>query len=208
LQYKARFDDVRTSAYRADGRLFGAVCSREILFDLSKLLQFQVEFGCEGESLAGTGLIGGRAVLCIHQATAIPPSGTRWVNPSSVTADGAYDTKHIYDAIINHSADVAIVIPPRINAVEAAGNRSPGQRDRHIAAIRRDGRMKWQASTCYGKRVRVETAIGRYKSIIRPRLRARSFHAQQTEVAIGCAVLNRMLTSARPKSVRRKAKVA
>jgi hypothetical protein len=85
------------------------------------------------------------------------------------TADGAYDGKPVYDAII------------------------------------RDGRMKWQASTGYGRRALVETAIGRYKSIIGRRLRARSFHAQQTEVAIGCAILNRMLDSARPKSVRRKA---
>ena len=48
-----------------------------------------------------------------------------------------------------------------------------------------------------------QTAIGRYKSIIGPRLRARLFPAQQTEAAIGCAVLNRMLACARPKSVRR-----
>ncbi|MBB4346228.1 hypothetical protein GGE56_007708 [Rhizobium leguminosarum] len=63
--------------------------------------------------------------------------------------------------------------------------------------------MKWQVSTGYGKRSLVETAIGRYKSIIGRRLRARSFHAQQTDVAIGCAALNRMLTCARPKSIRR-----
>lgn len=50
-----------------------------------------------------------------------------------------------------------------------------------------DGRMKWQASTGYGKRSLVETAIGRYKAIIGRRLRARSVPAQQTEVAIGCA---------------------
>jgi hypothetical protein len=63
--------------------------------------------------------------------------------------------------------------------------------------------MKWQASNYYGKRSLVETAIGRYKSIIGRRLRARSFPGQQTEVAIGCAVLNRMLACTRPKSVRR-----
>lgn len=124
------------------------------------------------------------------------------------TADGAYDGKPAYDAIINHSVDATIVIPPRINAVDPVGNRPLGQRDLHIAAISRDGRMKWQASTGYGKRALVETAIGRYKSLIGRRLRARSFHAQQTEVAIGCAILNRMLACARPKSVRRKAKVA
>jgi hypothetical protein len=65
--------------------------------------------------------------------------------------------------------------------------------------------MKWQASTGYGKRSLVETAIGRYKALIGRRLRARLFAAQQAEVAIGCAVLNRMLACARPKSVRCKA---
>jgi len=35
------------------------------------------------------------------------------------------------------------------------------------------------------------------------RLPSSSFHAQQTEVAIGCAALNRMLACARPKSIRR-----
>jgi hypothetical protein len=68
--------------------------------------------------------------------------------------------------------------------------------------INTDGLMMWQATTGYGKRSLVETAIGRYKSIIGRRLRARSFGAQQTEVAIGCIVLNRMLACARPKSVR------
>ena len=120
------------------------------------------------------------------------------------TADGAYDGKPTYDSVINHSAAAAIVIPPRANAVEPSDDRPPGQRDQHTAAISRDGRMRWQVSTGYGKRSLVETAIGRYKSIIGPRLRARLFPAQQTEAAIGCAVLNRMLACARPKSVRRK----
>ena len=124
------------------------------------------------------------------------------------TADGAYDGKAIYDAIINHSADAAIIIPPRANAVERAHTEAPVQRNQHIAAIHNDGRMKWQLSTGYGKQSLVETAVGRYKSIIGQHLRARSFQAQQTEVAIGCAILNRMLDCARPKSVRRKSTTA
>ena len=124
------------------------------------------------------------------------------------TADGAYDGKPTYDAVINHSAAVAIVIPPRVNAVELIDDRPSDQRDQHIAAISRDGRMKWQVSRGYGKRSLVETAIGRYKSIIGRRLRARSLPVQQSEVAIGCAVLNRMLACARPKSARRKAATA
>ena len=64
--------------------------------------------------------------------------------------------------------------------------------------------MKWQIATGYGKRSLVETAIGRYKSIVGRRLRARLLAAQQTEVALGCDILNRMLACARPKSVRSK----
>lgn len=49
--------------------------------------------------------------------------------------------------------------------------------------------------------------MGRYKSIIGNRLRSRKFANQQTEVVIGCSVLNRMLDCARPKSVRVKVEI-
>lgn len=124
------------------------------------------------------------------------------------TADGAYDGEPTYKAVTNHSGSATIVIPPRANAIERADTEPLSQRDRHIAAINTDGRMKWQAATSYGKRSLVETAIGRYKFIVGRRLRARSFRTQQTEVAIGCAVLNRMLACARPKSVRYEAATA
>jgi hypothetical protein len=39
--------------------------------------------------------------------------------------------------------------------------------------------------------------MGRYKTLIGPRLRARGFAAQQTEAAIGVAVLNWMLVAGR-----------
>lgn len=55
----------------------------------------------------------------------------------------------------------------------------------------------------FGQRALVETTIGRYKSLIGPRLRTRVFEAQQIEAAIGVAVLNRMLATGRPNSVRR-----
>jgi len=118
------------------------------------------------------------------------------------TADGAYDGNPTYDAVTRHSAGAVVVISPRANAMERPDADPSSQRDRHIVAINTDGRMKWQVATGYGKRSLVETAIGRYKSIIGHRLRARSFAAQRTEVAIGCSVLNRMLACARPKSVR------
>ena len=118
------------------------------------------------------------------------------------TADGAYDGGPSYGAVLKHSVTARIVIPPRITAMESDDTGPPGQRDDHIRAIANDGRLKWQTATGYGRRALIETAIGRYKGLIGRRLRARSFPAQQTEVAIGCAVLNRMTARARPQSVR------
>lgn len=118
------------------------------------------------------------------------------------TADGAYDGDPIYDAVLGRSPEAKVVIPPRSTAVVRADAEPPSQRDLHIASIQTVGRLRWQASTGYGKRALVETTMGRYKGIIRPRLRARSFAAQQTEAAIGVAILNQTLATARPKSVR------
>ena len=120
-----------------------------------------------------------------------------------VTADGAYDGTPTYQTIAAHGDEIAVVIPPRSTAV-ARGEPGPlSQRDRHLEMIAEQGRLSWQAATDYGQRSLVETTMGRYKALIGPRLRARGFPAQQTEAAIGAAVLNRMLAAGRPDSVRR-----
>ena len=64
------------------------------------------------------------------------------------------------------------------------------------------GRLGWQEISGYGERALVETAMGRYKSIVGRKLRARDWRGQKTEAAIGVAVLNRMLAAGRPNSVR------
>lgn len=120
-----------------------------------------------------------------------------------VIADGAYDGAPTYQTIAQHGDGIEVVIPPRSTAVASCELGPPTQRDRHLAAIGEHGRLGWQQATGYGQRALVETTMGRYKALIGPRLRARGFAAQQTEAAIGVAVLNRMLTAARPKSVRR-----
>lgn len=81
-------------------------------------------------------------------------------------ADDAYDGHPTYDTVTKHSVGATVVIPPRANAVGRADTDLCCQRDRHIEAIRADGRMKWQATTGYGKRSLVETATGRYKLIV------------------------------------------
>ena len=120
-----------------------------------------------------------------------------------VTADGAYDGCPTYQTIAAHGDGITVVIPPRSTAVRSGEPGSPTQRDRHLAMIGEQGRMAWQAATGYGQRSLVETTMGRYKALIGPRLRARGFAAQQTEAAIGVAVLNQMLAAGRPDSVRR-----
>ncbi len=119
-----------------------------------------------------------------------------------MTADGAYDGAPTYQTIAAHGDDIEVVIPPRSTAVPSGELDPPTQRDRHLEMITERGRLAWQVATDYGQRSLIETTMGRYKALIGPRLRARGFAVQQTETAIGVAVLNRMLTAERPKSVR------
>ena len=119
-----------------------------------------------------------------------------------VTADGAYDGAPTYQTVAAHGDGIDVVIPPRSTAVPSSDLGPPTQRDRHLAMITERGRLAWQVATDYGQRSLVETTMGRYKALIGSRVRAHGFAAQQTEAAIGAAVLNRMLTAGRPKSVR------
>src|SRR5215211_8686907 len=124
---------------------------------------------------------------------------------ASVMADGAYDGEPVYQAITERQPQSApsIVIPPRRSAIlSSQADTDPSQRDGHIRFIREQGRSAWPKATEYGRRSLVETAIGRYKALIGPRLRARTLTNQQGEVALGSEVLNRMIRVAKPVSVR------
>ena len=124
---------------------------------------------------------------------------------ASVIADGAYDGEPSYEAVAARQADppAAVVIPPRATAVPSkAACTEPTLRDRHIQLIGEKGRMAWQRETNYGRRNLVETGIGRYKSSIGAKLRARTPVNQQGEAAIAIAVLNRMVRTAKPVSIR------
>lgn len=109
-----------------------------------------------------------------------------------VTADGAYDGAPTYQTITQHGDAIKVVISPRKIAVPSDKLTLLTQRNGHPTMIATQGRLGWQEMTGYGQRALVETAMGRYKSVIGPRLRARGLAAQQTETVIGVAVLNRM----------------
>ena len=125
----------------------------------------------------------------------------------SVTADGAYDGEPTYAAAAarQRHPPPAVVVPPRASAVPSAG-KSDGdcqnQRDRHIQLMAERGRLGWQQATGYGRRNQAETAMARYKHLIGPRLRARSLPTQRGEAAIAVAVLNTMIRTTKPVSVR------
>ena len=125
---------------------------------------------------------------------------------ASVTADGAYDRDPVYQAAAARQpgSPPEVVIPPRADAVPSTAD--PEQqtpRDRHVTLMAERGRIGWQHATGYGRRNHVETTMGRYKHLIGPKLRARCQPNQHGEVALAVQVLNRMIRTAKPVSVRR-----
>ena len=126
-----------------------------------------------------------------------------------VTADGAYDGEPTYDTIAKRDPQIQVVIPPRVTAQPSAQfETDPTTRDTHLLIIQSLGRLGWQEACGYGTRALVETTMGRYKAIIGPRLRASDWRGQRAEAAVAVAILNRMLSSGRSKSVRTSVVVA
>ena len=108
------------------------------------------------------------------------------------TADGAYDSWSIRDALAARGATV--VVPPPKKAVES-GRDTPAARSRD-AAVRRQhevGRRQSKKEVGYHQQGRVENTFFRRKRILGSRLRARDPDAQKVEVRLGCNVLNQML---------------
>ena len=93
-------------------------------------------------------------------------------------AAGAYDGASTRDLLRERYGETLnVVIPPPKNAViRPQSARDPTLRDRHIAQIRSNGRMAWQAATGYNPRSRIETQIGRWKSVIGPKLKSTPSH--------------------------------
>ena len=155
---------------------------------------------------AGTGVIAAHVLAEGHADDAAQLGQPEGVI-ASVTADGAYDGEPTDSAAAARQRHPSpdVVVPPRASAVSSSNNNDGGaqsQRDRHIQFMAERGRMGWQKATGYGRRNQAETAMARYKHLIAPKLRARSLPAQKGEVAIGVAVLNTMIRTAKPVSVR------
>lgn len=78
-----------------------------------------------------------------------------------ITADCAYDGEPTYQTVAAHDANIAIVIPSRLDAVPSDDFEShPTPRDTQLLMIDSLGRFGWQEATGYGQRALVGTATG------------------------------------------------
>ena len=76
------------------------------------------------------------------------------------------------------------------------------QRDIAIQTIAEVVRTEWKKQVEYHQRSKPETVIFRYKTIIGNTLQARKLENQQTEVKIGCKILNIALQTTKPVSIK------
>ena len=118
-------------------------------------------------------------------------------------ADGAYDTRAIYEALATSGeADITIVVPPKRTAASDPQVGGPWcQRNAAIERIAEVGRRQWRKEAGAGQQARAENGMFRYKRIIGHGLWARKFEPQKREAAIAANVLNRMTELGTPKSV-------
>lgn len=122
---------------------------------------------------------------------------------SAVYGDKAYDAFGIHRAILAREATP--VIPPRKGAAIRPPPRlkdPPPTRGQAAARIAEVGRKAWKQETGYHRRSLAETAMSRYKTIIGPGLKARTFANQKAEVSVAVNCLNRLTALGMPVSIR------
>ncbi len=120
-------------------------------------------------------------------------------------ADGAYDTKAVYEAAHERGKGraVRVIIPPGRNAqVSPMPSAALRERNRHIRSSRELGRREWYTRSGYSTRSLVENTVFRYKTIIGRSMRSRTFYGQRVEVRLACKILNAMTRLGMPDSYR------
>jgi len=114
-------------------------------------------------------------------------------------ADGAYDGLPTYQHVEKHSSGASVIVPPPKNAV--VGQTNP-ERNQHIEAIEKHGRIGWQKLTGYKLRAYAELAIQRYKRIIGNTMKARELPQQKAEAQSSVRLLNVMTGLGMPISIK------
>ncbi len=141
-----------------------------------------------------------------HDSVKVPTLLERIDQPlASVSADGAYDTRAVYEAAHEHGEGraVRVLIPPGRDAqLSPRPSAALRERNRNIRSIRRLGRREWHERSGYSRRAMVENAIYRYKTIIGRSMRSRTFDGQRVEVQLASKILNTMTRLGMPDSYR------
>lgn len=118
---------------------------------------------------------------------------------TSVSGDGAYDTKACHAAIAQRGAHA--VIPPRKNARPWRANLvGAASRNEALNACGRLGRAIWKRWSGYHRRSLVETKMHCFKRL-GERVMARTFERQVVELHVRVALLNRFTQLGRPTTV-------
>ena len=157
---------------------------------------------------AGTGeivasdLSGRRTADCARVPVLIEQIDNR---VASVSADGAYDAVAVYEAaqVNGEGRAVRVLIPPGRDAQLAPRpSAALEERNRNILSIRELGRREWHTRSGYSTRSLVENTMYRYKTIIGPSMRSRTFDGQRVEVQLASKILNTMSLLGMPDSYR------
>jgi hypothetical protein len=115
--------------------------------------------------------------------------------------EGMDDQAPVYAAVMVHSPRASVIIPPRTDAVVSDQAATvPTQRDHHLVAIERAGRLAWKRTSGYDAQSHAEHAFVRCKPSFGGRLRAKREASQERETSLACALLNRMRDLGCPES--------
>jgi len=105
-----------------------------------------------------------------HDCTQVPALLEQIADPiASFLADGAYDSKAVYEAAHGRGGGraVRVLIPSRRDArFSPEPSAALQERNRNIRSIRELGRREWHTSSGYSKRSMVENTVFRYKTMI------------------------------------------
>ena len=114
----------------------------------------------------------------------------------SVYTDGAYDTKHCRQVILDRAAHAVIL--PRKNAKPRKDKKLRYlERNDLLKTVKRLGRSLWKKWSGYHRRSLVETKMHCIK-LLGDKLRARNFQSQVNEIHARVAVLNKFTDLGRP----------
>ncbi len=141
-----------------------------------------------------------------HDCTQVPALLEQIADPiASVLADGAYDSKAVYEAAHERGGGraVRVLIPPGRNAqLSPQPSAALQERNHNIRSIRELGRREWHTHSGYSKRSLVENTVFRYKTIIGRSMRSRTLAGQRVEARLACTILNTMTFLGMPDSYR------